>query len=91
MPLQEIALMDNIANWKGTTYPDRPSTAPVEETGLTSTPVSEHPTDGSIARPTDTMPYHYQSAISFSRPELTALRLNSSNYARAYAESHLPR
>lgn len=80
--------MDNIANSKGTTYADRPSTALVEVTGFISTPVSEPPIDGSTARPTDPMPYHCQSAISFSRPELTAVRLNSSNYARAYAESH---
>jgi hypothetical protein len=77
--------MDNIAN--GTTYTDSPSTALVEETGLSSTPVSELPTGGSAARPTPPMPYHCKSAITFSVPELTSFHLNSSNYAEAYAES----
>jgi hypothetical protein len=77
--------MSNLANLKGKTYADRPATPLGEETGITSTPVSEHPSRGNTPRPVN--PYHYQPAISSSRPELTALRRNSSNYAQAHAES----
>jgi hypothetical protein len=79
--------MDNLANLKGKTYADRPATPLGEETGLTSTPVSEHPTRGNTPAPAAPNPYHYQPAITSTRPELTALRRNSSNYAQAHAES----
>jgi hypothetical protein len=80
--------MLNPFNPKGKTYADRPVTPLGEETGLTSTPVSEHPTRGNTpglnAAPN---PYHYQPAITSTRPELTSLRRNSTNYAQAQAES----
>ena len=79
--------MDNLANLKGKTYADRPATPFGEETGLTSTPVSQHPTRGNTPRPDVPNPYHYQPAIASTRPELVALRRNSSNYAQAEAES----
>jgi len=79
--------MDNLAKLKGTTYADRPATPLGEETGLTSTPVSEHPTRENTPGPAAPNPYHYQPAITSTRPELTALRRNSSNYAQAHAES----
>jgi len=79
--------MDNLAKWKGKTYAERPATPLGDETGLTSTPVSEHPTRGNTPRPAAPNPYHYQPAITSTRPELTALRRNSSNYAQAQADS----
>jgi hypothetical protein len=75
---------------KGTTYADRPMTPLGEATGITSTPVSEAPSRGNTPRPDPAPnPYHYQPAITSYRPELTALRRNSSNYAQAQAESIL--
>jgi hypothetical protein len=75
------------SNLKGKTYADRPATPLGEETGLTSTPVSEHPTRGNTPRPAPAPnPYHYQPAIASTRPEFTSLRRNSSNYAQAQAE-----
>ena len=81
--------MLNPSNLKGKSYADRPATPLGEETGLTSTPVSEHPTRGNTPRPLGPAPnpYHYQPAIASTRPELTSLRRNSSNYAQAHAES----
>ena len=79
--------MLNPSNLKGKTYADRPVTPLGEETGLTSTPVSEHPTRGNTPRPNPAPnPYHYQPAIASARPELTSLRRNSTNYAQARAE-----
>jgi hypothetical protein len=73
---------------KGKTYADRPATPLGEETGFTSTPVSERPSRGNTPRPNAAPnPYHYQPAIASARPQLTALRRNSSNYAQAHAES----
>lgn len=79
--------MDNLANLKGKTYADRPATPLGDETGITSTPVSEHPSGKSTPRSTAPNAYHYQPAIASTRPELTALRRNSSNYAQAHAEA----
>ena len=80
--------MLNPANVKRTAYADRPVTPLGEATGLTSTPVSEHPTRGNTPRPSQPPnPYHYQPAIVSARPELTAVHLTSSNYAKAQAES----
>jgi hypothetical protein len=75
---------------KGRTYADRPTTPLGQATGITSTPVSEDPSRGDSS-PADLAPnpYHYQPAITSQRPELTALRRNSSNYAQAHAESLL--
>src|SRR5204863_5500669 len=79
--------MLNPSNPKRKTYADRPATPLGEETGLTSTPVSEHPTRGNSPRPNAAPnPYHYQPAITSARPELTSLRRNSTNYAQARAE-----
>ena len=76
------------SNSKGKTYADRPITPLGEETGLTSTPVSEHPTRGSTPRLNAAPnPYHYQPAITSTHPELTSLRRHSANYAQAQAES----
>jgi hypothetical protein len=72
------------------TYADRPMTPLGEATGITSTPVSEAPSRGDSPRPDPAPnPYHYQPAITSQRPELAALRCNSSNYANARAESFL--
>jgi hypothetical protein len=80
--------MLNPSNPKGKTYADRPVTPLGEETGLTSTPVSEHPTRGNTPRLNAAPnPYHYQPAITSTRPELTSLRRHSTNYAQAQAES----
>lgn len=80
--------MLNPSNPKGKTYADRPATPLGEETGITSTPVSEQPTRGNTPRPNAAPnPYHYQPAITSTRPELTSLRRHSSNYAQAQAES----
>ena len=75
---------------KGRPYADRPMTPLGQATGITSTPVSEAPSRGDSS-PSDPAPnpYHYQPAITSQRPELTALRRNSSNYAQAHAESLL--
>ena len=83
--------MLNPAALKGTkTYADRPLTPLGEATGITSTPVSEAPSRRDTPRPDPAPnPYHYQPAITSTRPELTALRRNSSNYAQARAESLL--
>ena len=85
---QPPTAMLNPSNPKGKTYADRPATPLGQETGLTSTPVSENPTRGNTpglnAAPN---PYHYQPAITSTRPELTSLRRNSTNYAQAQAES----
>jgi len=81
----------NPAALKGaTTYADRPLTPLGEATGITSTPVSEAPSRGDSPRPDPAPnPYHYQPAITSTRPELTALRRNSTNYAQARAQSRL--
>jgi hypothetical protein len=79
--------MLNPSNPKGKTYADRPVTPLGVETGLTSTPVSEHSTRGNTPHPNAAPnPYHYQPAITSTRPELTSLRRHSSNYAQAQAE-----
>jgi len=78
--------MLNPNDLKGRTYADRPATPLGEATGLTSTPVSERPSPKTTPYPPQiTNPYHYQPAMTASRPELTALRRNSSNYAKACA------
>jgi hypothetical protein len=78
--------MLNPSDLKGKTYADRPTTPLGETTGLTSTPVSERPSPKSTPHPLQiTNPYHYQPAMQASRPELTAQRRNSSNYAKACA------
>lgn len=80
--------MLNPSALKGRTYADRPLTPLGVETGLTSTPVSERPSRGATPRPNAAPnPYHYQPAITSSRPELTARRRSSANYAKAHAES----
>jgi len=72
------------------TYADRPLTPLGEATGITSTPVSEAPSRGDTPRPDPAPnPYHYQPAITSTRPELAALRRHSTNYAQARAESLL--
>jgi hypothetical protein len=80
--------MLNPSALKGSTYASCPMTPLGEATGITSTPVSEAPSRGDTLDPAPN-PYHYQPAITSSRPELTALRCNSSNYAQAHAESLL--
>ena len=78
--------MLNPSDIKFRSYADRPATPLGEETGLTSTPVSERPSPGATPRPQQTTdPYRYQPAMMYSRPELTALRRHSSNYAQAQA------
>lgn len=78
--------MLNPCNPKGKSYADRPATPLGDTTGITSTPVSEHgaPADNT---PPQSNPYHYQPAQTFTRPDLSTLRRNSSNYAQAQAES----
>jgi len=80
--------MLNPSSTKGKTYADRPITPLGEETGITSTPVSEHPTRRNTPHPNlAPNPYHYQPAITSTRPELARLRRSSCNYAEAQAES----
>lgn len=79
--------MSSPSNPKGNTYADRPATPFGEQTGLTSTSVPEPTSTGGDASSLAPNPYHYQPAIVSTRPELTALRRNSTNYAQAYAES----
>jgi hypothetical protein len=62
-------------------YADRPATPLGEATGLTSTPVSEHPSRKNTPPPGN--PYHYQPAITSSRPEIAKLRRSSTNYIQA--------
>jgi hypothetical protein len=78
--------MSYSAKVKGGTYADRPGTPLGESTGITSAPTSEHPSRKSTPPPNPN-PYHYQPAIAATRPELSVLRRNSSNYAQAHAES----
>lgn len=78
--------MSNSAKVKGGTYADRPPTPLGQTTGITSAPTSEHPSRKNTPPPTSN-PYHYQPAIAATRPELSVLRRNSSNYAQAHAES----
>ena len=78
--------MSNSTKIKGGTYADRPATPLGESTGITSAPTSEHPSRKNTPPPS-TNPYHYQPAIAATRPELSALRRNSSNYAQAHADS----
>ena len=77
--------MSNPSKPKGNTYADRPATPFGEQTGLTSTSVPD-PTPTGDASSLAPNPYHYQPAIVSTRPELSALRRNSTNYAQAYAE-----
>lgn len=74
------------SNAKGKSYADRPATPLGNSTGLTSTPVSGHGTPSSTTPP-EPNPYHYQPAQTLTRPDLSVLRRNSSNYAQAHAES----
>jgi hypothetical protein len=78
--------MLNPSNPKGKSYADRPDTPLGPNTGITSTPASETGTPGSNT-PADTNPYHYQPAQTLTRPDLSALRSNSSNYKQAHADS----
>jgi hypothetical protein len=66
-------------------YTERPLTPLGEETGITSAPVSRHPSRASSPLPPVDVPnpYHYQPAVNSSRPEFTVLRRKSSNYAQA--------
>jgi hypothetical protein len=83
--------MSNLSSMIFKPYADRPATPLGEATGLTSTPVSEHPSRRSTPPPSaqGTNPYHYQPAIASSRPELAVLRRNSSNYIQASAAEGL--
>jgi hypothetical protein len=79
-----------MADRKPRPYAERPTTPLGEETGITSAHVSEYPSASSTPRPPPAAmpdPYHFQPAIASSRPELSALRRNSSNYAQATAEN----
>jgi hypothetical protein len=78
--------MLNPSNPKGKSYADRPATPLGDNTGITSTPVSQHGTPGSNTPPQPN-PYHYQPAQTYTRPDLSVLRRNSSNYAQAHAEA----
>ena len=80
--------MLNTGNPEGRGYSERPATPLGEETGITSASPSERATPKEVPRTVAPPgPYHYQPAIASTRPELIALRRNSTNYAQAQAES----
>jgi hypothetical protein len=84
---QSKSSMLNVPN-KQNTYADRPVTPLGEASGLTSTPVSEHPSRQSSPKPnTTTKPtvnrYQYQPAMAWTHSSAFASACSSSNYSHA--------
>ena len=68
-------------------YADRPVTPLGTATGLTSTPVSQHPSRCGTPRPMN--PYHYQPAVIWNHPNV--FPCSSSNYLNALRGSSATR
>lgn len=83
--MQTISMLKVPTNSKSKTYSERPKTPLGEDTGLTSTTVSQQPSRKST--PPGVNPYQYQPAITWTHPGVYPGK--TSNYAEAILAQEL--